>query len=89
MAPAVDVQTTSDLKDIKVKGAEAQPSGLIREPLKYSGSLDEYKHFDVTPVIGVEFPEIQLSDILNDDKKIKDLAILGGFALNNESRSNS
>lgn len=61
---------TSSLKD-------ALPSGLIREPLKYSGSLDEYQSFDVTPVIGKEFPALELTDILNDDRKLRDLAILG------------
>ncbi|GAD94720.1 hypothetical protein AN2198.2 [Paecilomyces variotii No. 5] len=76
MAPSVDIQTTSEHDEIKVKGADSPLSGLIREPLKYAGSLDEYQHFNVTPVIGAEFPEVQLTDILNDDKKIKDLAIL-------------
>ncbi|KAL2001522.1 hypothetical protein VTN02DRAFT_1663 [Thermoascus thermophilus] len=78
MAPgAVEVQvptgpvSTAD----QPKATPAQPQ-LIREPLKYSGSLDEYRHFDVTPVIGTEFPEVQLTDILNDDNKIRDLAIL-------------
>lgn len=47
----------------------------IRKPLKYSGSLSGYKGFDVTPVIGREFPDVQLTDILNDDQKIRDLAI--------------
>ncbi|RMZ75382.1 hypothetical protein DV737_g5319, partial [Chaetothyriales sp. CBS 132003] len=48
----------------------------IREPLKYSGSLDQYKSSDVTNVIGREFPDLQLSEILHDDNKIRDLAIL-------------
>ncbi|KKY21675.1 putative family taurine [Phaeomoniella chlamydospora] len=46
-----------------------------REPLKYSGSLDEYKSFDVTNVIGREYPDLQLSGILKDDQKLRDLAI--------------
>ncbi|KAK4458541.1 alpha-ketoglutarate-dependent sulfonate dioxygenase, partial [Cladorrhinum samala] len=45
-------------------------------PLTYSGSLDSYEHFDVTGVIGREFPTLQLSEILHDDAKIRDLAIL-------------
>jgi hypothetical protein len=52
-----------------------------RPPLVYSGSLDEFKHFDVTHVIGTEFPELQLSSILADDNKIRDLAILGMLCL--------
>lgn len=47
------------------------------KPLKYSGSLDEYESFDVTSVIGREFPKLQLSEILEDDAKIRDLAITG------------
>ena len=49
---------------------------LIRAPLKYSGTLDQYEAFDVTAVIGREFPKIQLSEILKDDAKVRDLAIL-------------
>jgi alpha-ketoglutarate-dependent taurine dioxygenase len=45
-------------------------------PLTYSGTLDRYQSFDVTSVIGREFPNLQLTEILNDDAKIRDLAIL-------------
>ncbi|KAF2815363.1 putative TfdA family taurine dioxygenase [Mytilinidion resinicola] len=47
-----------------------------RVPLKYSGSLDSYKSFDITPIIGREFPDVQLSTLLSDDRKLRDLAIL-------------
>ncbi|TVY15204.1 hypothetical protein LARI1_G005040 [Lachnellula arida] len=47
-----------------------------RAPLKYSGSLDIYKSNDLTPIIGREFPELQLSTLLSDDTKLRDLAIL-------------
>jgi hypothetical protein len=50
-------------------------STLAVKPLKYGGSLDEYKSFDVTNVIGREFPEARLLDILKDDQKVRDLAI--------------
>lgn len=46
-------------------------------PLKYSGSLNNYEHFDVTAIIGREFPKVQLSEIVNDDTKLRDLAITG------------
>jgi len=49
-----------------------------REPLKPDGVLDEYRSFDVTPVIGREFPDAQLVDWLNApnaDALIRDLAI--------------
>jgi hypothetical protein len=45
-------------------------------PLSYEGTLDSYESFDVTGVIGREFPTLQLTDILNDDAKIRDLAVL-------------
>lgn len=58
----------------------------IREPLKYSGSLDEFESFDVTSVIGREYPSVQLSSILEDERKIRDLAITGSsnFKLRSE-----
>lgn len=80
MAPAVEVATntpTSTIDGIKAKVQNTSLSGLIREPLKHSGSLDESRSFEVTPVIGTEFPELQLTDILDDNNKIRDLAITG------------
>jgi hypothetical protein len=53
---------------------EATP--LIK-PLNYGGSLDEYPSFDVTSVIGREFPTASILEILKDDAKIRDLAITG------------
>lgn len=47
--------------------------------LTYSGSLDSYEHFDVTNVIGREFPNLELSEILHDETKVRDLAILGEY----------
>ncbi|KAK3898920.1 putative alpha-ketoglutarate-dependent sulfonate dioxygenase [Staphylotrichum tortipilum] len=52
--------------------------GLAREPLKLSGALDSYESFDVTPVIGREFPTANLTEWLdapNSDELIRDLAI--------------
>ncbi|TVY15827.1 putative alpha-ketoglutarate-dependent sulfonate dioxygenase [Lachnellula arida] len=45
-------------------------------PLVYSGTLDHYESFDLTSVIGREFPNLQITDILSDDAKLRDLAIL-------------
>ncbi|CAH0027422.1 unnamed protein product [Clonostachys rhizophaga] len=47
----------------------------IREPLEYSGSLDSYARIEHTPIIGTEFPDLQVVDILDDDEKLRDLAI--------------
>ncbi|EKG13544.1 Taurine catabolism dioxygenase TauD/TfdA [Macrophomina phaseolina MS6] len=49
-----------------------------REPLKLSGALDKYDYFDVTPVIGREFPNASLKEWLeapNSDEILRDLAI--------------
>ncbi|KAJ3544495.1 hypothetical protein NM208_g3024 [Fusarium decemcellulare] len=49
-----------------------------REPLKLSGALKDYEHFDVTPAIGREFPKANLVEWLeapNADELIRDLAI--------------
>lgn len=76
--PAADVDLAVRPADPQVKALTKETSGSsITGPLKYSGSLDGYKHFDVTPVIGEEFPELQLTEILSDDNKLRDLAILG------------
>lgn len=51
-----------------------------KEPLKLSGVLNQFKHFDTTPVIGTEFPEANLVDWMNapnSDQLIRDLAITG------------
>jgi len=55
---------------------KAVSGSKLAEPLASSGSLDQYEQFDVTHIIGHEFPKLQLSDILADDQKIRDLAIL-------------
>lgn len=49
-----------------------------KEPLKLSGVLDQYESFDVTPVIGREFANVDLAEWLrapNSDELIRDLAI--------------
>jgi hypothetical protein len=74
--PAADIDVASPVpaNPISVKSTT---SSRLSGPLKYSGTLDEYEQFDVTAVIGREFPSLQLSTILHDDAKIRDLAVLG------------
>ncbi|KAG5356146.1 Alpha-ketoglutarate-dependent taurine dioxygenase [Yarrowia sp. B02] len=50
-------------------------SNIHREPIKSTGSLDKFKSFTVTPKIGTEFPELQLTSLLEDDTLIRDLAV--------------
>lgn len=59
----------------------AEPGrNLLPGPLKYTGSLDHYPHFEVTPSIGREFgKDLQLVDLLgapNSDELIRDLGVL-------------
>jgi hypothetical protein len=82
--PAADVDTQVlsqdqpiDIKSSKTISTKKSTSNKLDGPLKYSGSLDSFKSFDVTAVIGREFPGLQLSEILHDDQKIRDLAVLG------------
>lgn len=54
-------------------------SGIIKEPLKVSGALPP-DYFDVTSIIGREYPTVQLSGLMSSptrDEYIKDLAITG------------
>ncbi|KNG81033.1 hypothetical protein ANOM_010687 [Aspergillus nomiae NRRL 13137] len=67
MAPSISSET-------------AVPSGkgprLV--PMKLSGALDAFESFDVTPVIGREYPNASLKDFLcapNSDALLRDLAI--------------
>lgn len=48
-------------------------------PLKYSGSLDHLDYFEITPIIGREYPTVQVTDVLNApnaEDQIRDLAII-------------
>ncbi|KAG4258983.1 TfdA family Taurine catabolism dioxygenase TauD [Fusarium proliferatum] len=79
--PAADVDTPSTAPAVQpvpkpVKGTETSSTSRLHGPLSYSGSLDGEEQFDVTAVIGREFPKLQLSEILKDDNKLRDLAVL-------------
>lgn len=86
MAPsAIDIYPTTSINDLKIKAQEfvapqAVTAKLVREPLKPNGALDEFESFDLTPVIGKEFPKANLAEWLNApnaDELIRDLAITG------------
>ena len=56
----------------------AYEASAHRQPLKLSGALDKFDFFDVTPVIGKEFPTANLKDwseAPNADELLRDLAI--------------
>lgn len=74
MSPAIAVEESQDLS---INPKNPLSPNLIRKPLKSTGSLSDYSHFTATPTIGTEFPSAQLTEILKDEAKIRDLAILG------------
>jgi hypothetical protein len=65
-------QVTVDL------GSEKIPTLRHKEPLRLSGVLDQYESFDLTPIIGREFPKANLKEWLeapNSNELLRDLAI--------------
>ncbi|TVY23037.1 putative alpha-ketoglutarate-dependent sulfonate dioxygenase [Lachnellula hyalina] len=64
------------IPEIKKSLGGLTQSASYPTPLVYSGTLDHYESFDLTSIIGREFPNLQITDILSDDAKIRDLAIL-------------
>lgn len=62
-------------------GLSAVEPKVYPKPLKSSGSLDSCKRIDVTPVIGIEFPAVNLVEWMNASKAdeiLLDLAIKSG-----------
>ena len=76
---ATVVETVSlELEDV---GSEEQHP-QHREPLQLRGVLDGEAHFEVTPIIGREYPSARLKEWLtasNSDDLLRDLAITGRF----------
>jgi hypothetical protein len=76
MAPsAVEIEqqaSVADLANLKLKASS------FREPLKSTGTLDKYTSIDITPVIGTEYPQVNLVELINApnaDELLRDLAI--------------
>lgn len=67
--------------------------GSLRKPLEPSGALDSYESFEVTPVIGREYPTANLVNFLeapNSDELLRDLAVTSkGFFRDNPIKINS
>ncbi len=56
-----------------------------RAPMKYSGLLDKFEKIELTPIIGREYVNVNLVDLLeapNSDDLLRDLAITGELSLN-------
>lgn len=73
------LENVQDLRVSLIGGNEAP-----RQPLRQTGALDKYSSFEVTPAIGTEFRSVSkdgkqnldVRDILDDDKQLRDLAVL-------------
>ncbi|KAB8069719.1 hypothetical protein BDV29DRAFT_198486 [Aspergillus leporis] len=76
MAPSIADSTVTPVVPIVEGNIPAK--SLQKEPLKLSKALDSFESFDVTPVIGREFPTANLKEWLqasNSDELLRDLAI--------------
>ena len=69
----------TEILTTQTKSAEASDAAQYpRKPLQLKGVLEQYESFDVTPVIGREFKDVDLKEWLrapNSDELIRDLAI--------------
>ncbi|KAJ5211181.1 Taurine catabolism dioxygenase TauD/TfdA [Penicillium cf. griseofulvum] len=74
MAPSFEIPTPV----IPIVEDKITLKSLERTPLKPTGVLDAFESFDVTPVIGREFPNASLKDFLsaaNSDDLLRELAL--------------
>jgi hypothetical protein len=66
--------------------SETTPTKSIlthKEPLQLQGALDKYESFDVTTIIGREYPLANLKEWLeapNSDELLRDLAITSQYS---------
>jgi hypothetical protein len=77
MAPALAV-----LSETAAETAKSAAKSFQKKPLELKGVLDAFDSFDVTPVIGKEFPTANLKEWLqapNSDELLADLAITSEF----------
>ncbi|ERF72570.1 hypothetical protein EPUS_02852 [Endocarpon pusillum Z07020] len=61
-----------------IRGGNVQAQTRCSKSIAYSGSLDMYPHQDLTPVIGREYMDLQVTDLLmglDRDRQIRDLAV--------------
>lgn len=61
-----------------IRGGHELARPRLSRNIEYSGSLDSYSYSDLTPVIGREYQNLQITDILeskDSDRLIRDLAV--------------
>lgn len=71
-------QSSSPAVDLTEPESEPKLETGHKNPLAPSGLLDKYKHFDVTPVLGREFIDVDLVEWLrapDSDDLIRELAV--------------
>lgn len=65
MAPiATSTENVSTNVATHAKNGHSNGHGIKTTPLKRTGVLDHFEHFDLTPVIGREFPKVDLVEWL-------------------------
>lgn len=75
--PAVELPAAEQRLDGQFLSGNTQARTRLLKPLQYSGSLDEFKQQDLTPVVGREFEGLQVRDLLRwGDDMIRDLAVV-------------
>ncbi|KAF2851520.1 taurine catabolism dioxygenase [Plenodomus tracheiphilus IPT5] len=75
---ATEILTSAPSQSQDASVPTTTPTDYPRKPLELKGVLDSFQSFDVTPVIGREFSNVNLKDWLrapNSDELIRDLAI--------------
>ena len=78
MAPAKRTDSIHEdgVNGTRIVGGNSTARSRLSVPLVYSGSLDSFKHQDLTPVIGREYEGLQVTDLLSQgDILIRDLAV--------------
>lgn len=74
--------TTIQTPGSSTESPKASPAWVHKEPLQPQGVLNEYDSFDVTPIIGREFPNANLKEWLeapNSDELLRELAITSQY----------
>jgi hypothetical protein len=72
----VRVENNDDDTPNNIVGGHEDARSQLLHPLSYTGHLDAFTHLDLTPVIGREYSNLQVSDLLNGgDAMIRDLAV--------------
>lgn len=67
-----------------IRGGHELARPRLSQPLQYSGSLDSYSYSDLTPVIGREYQDLQITDLLgskDSDQLFRDLAVTSAYLL--------